>query len=713
MKKPLTILLTAICAVATAFAEYREDQSALAGLPNLALGGTISGSVNVNKLYNNTTFAMSFDGDTKSYTQWNVTEVDLICTFAEPKLVNAIRILHYQQKRAPQTFKFQGLNENSQWEDLEVENGPLVNEDWVAGKGRYYKFNSSTSYSSYRLYVKGSAGKNSYTEIAEVEFYYVDDDAKIKIECEVTDYEGVYDGQPHGIDVVVKKPATGATVEYGLTDEGPWQSDPIQRTDFGETKVYVRVDAEKAEAPLVTNGLITVTQAENEWTVEPSLSKNRWKDNEPPATVSPGTPRFGDSVSVTYRRNGSEEVLDEMPAEAGGYTAVFTVEGTANYQLLEKILPFTIRSSTAMPQWEAVRNEKGEITGLTSDDGWTLTLRESNGRIEVAPTAYSGSDWILDLRAASDLIAEFNASGLTVLCVGAKKTEKDKVLDGGTGTLANNLSELDLSTLTQFTTLFADSTTDARGLRDCTALRHVTLPLSMTILATRCFQNCAALETVVPLDQIEELNPLTFYGCSSLTFSNGVAAFPSVKRINGGEKYNNSVFYSCDQVTSVVLGSEAVDTLDISNFVVNAGAGLTNVSITAKVITNFTPTFNTVEGGIRTISVTAKRIVNMDCSAGLTLLTGKGGSLEEFRWNAPYPENLVKPAAGGLFTDKALAGGFACVIPKNAGWEKELLEADAGLVWVWLDTEAGKITYPVRYGAKVFGRDSGLMLLIK
>ena len=80
-----------------------------------------------------------------------------------------------------------------------------------------------------------------------------------------------------------------------------------------------------------------ITQAANEWTKDPSLSKSGWASGDDPATVDPGAAKFGEVV-VTY-----DEGETEMPTGVGEHTAHFTVAETASWKGLSTNIAFTIR----------------------------------------------------------------------------------------------------------------------------------------------------------------------------------------------------------------------------------------------------------------------------------------------------------------------------------------------------------------------------------
>lgn len=93
----------------------------------------------------------------------------------------------------------------------------------------------------------------SYTVSANVDIGYEWDDLtenEVTFDCSiskasindltVTDYNGIYDGNAHSVTV---NEVTGGTIKYS-TDHYNWQTEPITRTDFGNTTVYVYAEGD-------------------------------------------------------------------------------------------------------------------------------------------------------------------------------------------------------------------------------------------------------------------------------------------------------------------------------------------------------------------------------------------------------------------------------------------------------------------------------------
>ena len=93
--------------------------------------------------------------------------------------------------------------------------------------------------------------------------------------------------------------------------------------------------------------IFTIEKVTNAWTQTPALDKTSWIYGESAATIA-ASAKFGE-VKITFiDENGVES--EEMPTNAGSYTAKFTVAETSNYNGLTKEIEFVIsKKSIAVP----------------------------------------------------------------------------------------------------------------------------------------------------------------------------------------------------------------------------------------------------------------------------------------------------------------------------------------------------------------------------
>lgn len=80
-----------------------------------------------------------------------------------------------------------------------------------------------------------------------------------------------------------------------------------------------------------------ITQATNEWTTEPKISKDKWGKGEEVGILTNGVAKFGE---VVMKLNG--EIITELPTDIGTYTIEFVVEGNDNYTGLSEKISFEI-----------------------------------------------------------------------------------------------------------------------------------------------------------------------------------------------------------------------------------------------------------------------------------------------------------------------------------------------------------------------------------
>jgi hypothetical protein len=113
----------------------------------------------------------------------------------------------------------------------------------------------------------------------------------------------------------------------------------------------------------------SISKAENEWIVEPSISKNSWYEDEEDGILTNGVAKFGD---VIKKINGSN--YSEFPKLPGNYTIDYIVEDTNNYSGLNKAVQFEIKALTVIdiPEPLITAYDGNEIS-LTDNIAYTLT----------------------------------------------------------------------------------------------------------------------------------------------------------------------------------------------------------------------------------------------------------------------------------------------------------------------------------------------------
>ena len=126
-----------------------------------------------------------------------------------------------------------------------------LGEGWVRyGKSFVWSGSSDTS-----SFIDGSAYIDGVSNIT----FYIEADPAGTIEATATGFDGVYDGEEHGISVNVTEPAEGATVLYG-TEEGVYTLDESPAySDIGTYTVYYQVSAEGYE-PLEGSATVAIRE---------------------------------------------------------------------------------------------------------------------------------------------------------------------------------------------------------------------------------------------------------------------------------------------------------------------------------------------------------------------------------------------------------------------------------------------------------------------
>ena len=147
-------------------------------------------------------------------------------------------------------------------------------------------------------------------------------------------YEGVYDGQPHGIAVEVTVPKSGATVMYG-EKEGTYDKTELTYRDVGSHTVYYRVEA-KGCFPQTGSAEVIINPAPLTAIAEPQSKVEGEKD--PALTYEAHGLAKGDTLSGALTREAGElpgtyAIKQGSLAASSNYTMTFT---GANFTIGEK-----------------------------------------------------------------------------------------------------------------------------------------------------------------------------------------------------------------------------------------------------------------------------------------------------------------------------------------------------------------------------------------
>ena len=149
-----------------------------------------------------------------------------------------------------------------------------------------------------------------------------------------------------------------------------------------------------------------ITQAANNWTVDPAITG--WTYGERASDPTMGSAKFG-TAQVTYLKD--ETVLNAVPANAGSYTARFSVAETDNYAGLTEDVPFTISPKPVTVSGITAGNKTydGNTTATLNYAGVTFT-----GKLEGDSLTVEGTGTFADANAAENktvTISDLNLGG--------------------------------------------------------------------------------------------------------------------------------------------------------------------------------------------------------------------------------------------------------------------------------------------------------------
>ena len=143
-----------------------------------------------------------------------------------------------------------------------------------------------------------------------------------------------------GAELIGVTATSGCTVEGGAaTDAGSYTATAKLSDKEGTTWVGGTTDDKTIDW--------SIAQAENGWTVEPSLSAAEVEFGKPLPELTVGTAKFGE-MKVVY--DGDESIV-EMPASPGNHTVTVSVAGTDNWTALSKDLAYSVVEKPVVENW--------------------------------------------------------------------------------------------------------------------------------------------------------------------------------------------------------------------------------------------------------------------------------------------------------------------------------------------------------------------------
>lgn len=180
------------------------------------------------------------------------------------------------------------------------------------------------------------------------------------------------------------------TITWYEKDGNNWKPLTDAPTDVGTYKVEVHVDGDENHNSAKAEKEFSISQAENVWTEE--LSVTGWtygeKENEPTAKA-----KFGE-VIYSYSSKEDGTYTEEVPTEAAKWYVKATVTGNENYTSLEAIQEFTISKSDSSIKFKKDfslnKTYDTKAVEVTADD---VETTGSKGNISFSYEKKVGDTW--------------------------------------------------------------------------------------------------------------------------------------------------------------------------------------------------------------------------------------------------------------------------------------------------------------------------------
>lgn len=371
-----------------------------------------------------------------------------------------------------------------------------------------------------------------------------------------------YDGEGHGTSIAVTFPEGDFTIEYSLSNEGPWQLESILVTNAcTDAKIWYRVNAVGLQS--LTNSVnVTVKPKELEKKmVSVSLPDGGYKYDgtakEPVVLCKDGEPSIigTEDFTVSYENN----------IDVG--CATVTIAGKRNY-IGEVVLHFTIDECFADVTFDALGGTFGDVSVVTQKQmcvynampvdpkranyvfkGWCLDVTDG------AKVATKNGKWLVD--GNHTLYARWEIES-------AVPTGTFVYSENGDGTISiKGLGTVSMSekTLVIPDTIAGKPVTEIAdkvfiGLENITS---VTLPIFLERIGRRAFHNATSLK-VLNIPAVRNWkNPSESGSLTIGEFAFAGTLLGEVRLPEEVTKIGNKAFNGCQRLTSVtILGAPSV-----------------------------------------------------------------------------------------------------------------------------------------------------------
>ncbi len=221
-------------------------------------------------------------------------------------------------------------------------------------------------------------------ENAVFETAYASEPVLLGIRSVVTAYNGIYDGQAHGITVDISNPVSGATVKYG-TKKGTYdltESPEITNVSESPLTVYYKITAPGCEE-VAGSATVTIGKADSVLESAPTARSGLKYNDTPQVLVKAGRAAGGtlcyaltDKASAAPDKNNYDPALPKAE-NAGDYAVWYMVKGDGNYEDTEpqkievSIGKADCETDFGGPRTVLGSQQENRFTLPTLPDGWT------------------------------------------------------------------------------------------------------------------------------------------------------------------------------------------------------------------------------------------------------------------------------------------------------------------------------------------------------
>lgn len=175
----------------------------------------------------------------------------------------------------------------------------------------------------------------------------------------VTPYSAAYDGNAHGITIVLSEAAEGATITYCDTENGTYQAENYTYTDVAAARtVWYKIEKEHYTT-ITGSSTVTITQASNSFTTQPTITG--WTYGSAANAPTGGVVEYGEIVyKYCATADGTYDTYaNVVNGQAGTWYVKGFVEVTTNYAAATSdAISFTISAAAGSINYTTTEVEK-------------------------------------------------------------------------------------------------------------------------------------------------------------------------------------------------------------------------------------------------------------------------------------------------------------------------------------------------------------------